>query len=107
MIQGEDITAPKTGSEHVMQELLIYKAYLYPYSMHESEENIKSISQSPWAIESSLCSGLNKASTHTRTLFGPKTKAKKKKAFYFGPLKSEDCSQKDQSVYVCFSSFCI
>lgn len=47
MIQGEDITAPKTGSEHVMQELLIYKAYLYPYSMHESEENIKSISQSP------------------------------------------------------------
>lgn len=46
-IQGEDITAPKTGTEHVIQELLIYKAYLYPYSMHESAENIKSITRSP------------------------------------------------------------
>lgn len=45
--QGEDITAPKTGTEHVIQELLIYKAYLYPYSMRESEENIKSITPSP------------------------------------------------------------
>lgn len=44
---GEDVAAPKTGGVHVTRELLICKAYLYPYSTQNSEESVRSISQSP------------------------------------------------------------
>ena len=59
----------------MIEELLIYKAYLYPYSMHESKDNIKSISLSPGAMESSLCTGL-KQSINTQSLV-PKSGLKK------------------------------
>lgn len=100
MIQGQDIAAPK---RHVVQKLLIYKAYLYAYSMQGSGEKSEhpSITLNN-GIKSLFCTSRHPC-THSLV---PKPRLKKR-AFCFGPLKSEDCSLMDQSVCVCFRGFCI
>lgn len=50
--------------------------------MHESKENIKSISRSPWALKSSLCSGLKQSNPHA-LLYSQTKKKKKEEGLFF------------------------